>query len=321
VQAVPNHPLALSSSYDKTVAVWLTAGARAVQLGALVGCTAPVLELQYACSTVAAGDRGGGLAAWDLGAVSSSSGGSSSSRSGGVRGSSSSAAAVDPVWSCTGAHQGHVTALTWSQATAAAAAGGAGGGDGVSGGSWQMSGGGGGKPASASALLLSGGQDGCVRAWDVRSRASSSCAAECRVHASSKGKGAVSGIVAAGERTVVSAGADGALAVLDLRGGSGGSSAGQGSSSSSGSDGALKPLATVELPDFPYSLAAAGGLAFCGCGDGSACVVDVAEGRLLYALGANKAAVRAVDVGVGGVLVCGGDDGSVVSYDFGDRLV
>jgi hypothetical protein len=72
----------------------------------------------------------------------------------------------------------------------------------------------------------------------------------------------------------------------------------------------------VRLPDFPYALAAAGRLAFAGCGDGSLVVADLDAGAPLYALGAGRAAVRTVDVVGAGLLVCGGDDGGVVSYRF-----
>jgi WD40 repeat protein len=77
-----------------------------------------------------------------------------------------------------------------------------------------------------------------------------------------------------------------------------------------------RPLHTVQLTDFPYSLVAVGeGLVACGCGDGSVHVVDVEQGRVLYALGAGRAAVRALEVGPDR-LGCSGDDGCVVAYNF-----
>ena len=77
-----------------------------------------------------------------------------------------------------------------------------------------------------------------------------------------------------------------------------------------------RALHTVRLTDFPYSLAAVGdGLVACGCGDGSVHVVDVVQGKTLYALGAGQAAVRGLEVGPGS-LVCSGDDGCVVAYSF-----
>lgn len=77
----------------------------------------------------------------------------------------------------------------------------------------------------------------------------------------------------------------------------------------------LAVLHNIQLTDFPYSLAAAGGLAFCGCGAGSLQVVDLEGGQVLYALGANKGAVRTIDVS-DEVLLCGGDDGTVITYSF-----
>lgn len=62
-------------------------------------------------------------------------------------------------------------------------------------------------------------------------------------------------------------------------------------------------------------MAVAGGLALAGCGDGSLLVIDSNNGDVLYALGANKAAVRGVHAS-DKCLVCVGDDGSVYMYDF-----
>jgi F-box/WD-40 domain protein 7 len=81
-----------------------------------------------------------------------------------------------------------------------------------------------------------------------------------------------------------------------------------------------KPVHTVQLTDFPYSLATAAAspeLVLCACGDGSVHVVDVQIGKTLYALGAGKAAVRAMEVSPDGSrLVCAGDDGCVICYQF-----
>lgn len=77
---------------------------------------------------------------------------------------------------------------------------------------------------------------------------------------------------------------------------------------------------SLQLSDFPYSLAVAGGLALCGCGDGALHVVDIARGKTLYALGANKHAVRTIDA-CHDKIVCSGDDGNVIIYSFGDVLM
>ena len=135
-----------------------------------------------------------------------------------------------------------------------------------------------------------------MRRWDARSR---KCVFNVPVHASQAGKGAVGNIIAAGSATldlVVTCGADGKLCVLDPRA-------------------ELCTVFSVQLTDFPYAMSAAGGLAMCGCGDGSLHVVDIAAGKTLYALGANKAAVRTVHASAD-TLVCSGDDGGVYVYNY-----
>lgn len=81
------------------------------------------------------------------------------------------------------------------------------------------------------------------------------------------------------------------------------------------------PAARLPLTDFPYCLkpVAGGALVAAGCGDGSLHVIDPSGGSgasTLYALGANAAAVRAVEA-VGDRLVCAGDDGKALLYEFG----
>lgn len=95
---------------------------------------------------------------------------------------------------------------------------------------------------------------------------------------------------------MVTAGADGTVKAFDTRS-------------------ALLAVSQAKLTDFPYSMAVAGGLALCGCGDGSLLVIDITSGQIVYALGANKAAVRGVHASQT-CLVCMGDDGSVCTYDF-----
>ena len=76
----------------------------------------------------------------------------------------------------------------------------------------------------------------------------------------------------------------------------------------------FQPVARMKLTDFPYSLTAVAGLVVCGCGDGSLHVADIPSQSLLYALGAQRAAVRAA-CAFSKQLVCAGDDGSVICYD------
>ena len=118
-------------------------------------------------------------------------------------------------------------------------------------------------------------------------------------HVSARGKGAVGNIVSAGAASsnlVVTAAADNTVKAFDAR-----------------AD--LQPVSETKLSDFPYSMAVAGGLALCGCGDGSLHVVDISSGQTLYALGVNKHAVRGVHAS-DKCLVCMGDDGSVFLCDF-----
>lgn len=101
---------------------------------------------------------------------------------------------------------------------------------------------------------------------------------------------------AAASYMAATCGADGTVRILDSRAGVG-------------------ELASIELTDFPYSFSAAGGLLLAGCGDGSLHVIDMATLQIQYALGANQHAVRTIDAS-SDKLVCSGDDGNVLVYDF-----
>lgn len=178
-----------------------------------------------------------------------------------------------------GAHDGHVTALAW------AAGSGSSGGDG-------------------GGLLLSGGQDGCLRVWDLRSGRGSrphQPAGQAVAHAGECGaaRGAVGGIVEAAG-LVVMAGADGSVKAFDHRR-------------------LGEPVWTVQLTDFPYILAATpiggGQLVLTGCSDSSLHVIDAGSGAVRYALGASRGAVRTIHASAV-QLVAGGDDGVAMLYDF-----
>ncbi|KOO31865.1 hypothetical protein Ctob_008001 [Chrysochromulina tobinii] len=177
-----------------------------------------------------------------------------------------------------GAHGGHATAL--AAASYAEAGGGAAGVDGESGGLLPRG-------------LVSGGQDGVVRLWDLRMTGSGKAAMETRVHT-----GAVNDLIAHkmpnGQPLVISSGADKRLLTLDPR----------------------MSLQAVHLfedhRDFIYSLHAIGHIAISGAGDGSVLLHDLQQGKCMYGLGANRAAVRALHADTNR-LVCAGDDGSILS--------
>ncbi|KAL3932974.1 MAG: hypothetical protein SGPRY_000479, partial [Prymnesium sp.] len=76
----------------------------------------------------------------------------------------------------------------------------------------------------------------------------------------------------------------------------------------------------TEHRDFVYSLNAIGQYVVSGGGDGMVLLHDLQQGRLCYGLGANQAAVRCIHTDVGR-LVCAGDDGSIICYDFGSQSV
>jgi WD40 repeat protein len=118
-------------------------------------------------------------------------------------------------------------------------------------------------------------------------------------HVQKAGTGAVGDIVQTVSGAVVTAGADGHVAVIDPRAGF-----------------ALR--GKVACGDFVYSLAAIGPLALAGTGAGGIHVIDidVTDGpKTLYGLGANEAAVRCVYASKDW-LFAAGDDGTCISYAF-----
>ncbi|GIL71317.1 hypothetical protein Vretimale_2829 [Volvox reticuliferus] len=160
---------------------------------------------------------------------------------------------------------------------------------------WFDEGGGAGE-GEAAGCFVTGGQDGVVRVWDPRAKAN---VAKVQLHVNEQGHGAVGDIIAGGPAVagmVVTAGADATCRILDPRLG-------------------FALAGTAKLTNFPYSMTAAGGTAVVGCGDGSIHFVDVLTARTLYALGANRAAVRCMEASQD-KLVCSGDDGKAVMYSF-----
>ena len=177
-------------------------------------------------------------------------------------------------------HAGHVTSLAWLPA---------------SGDSSEV----------APQLLLSGGQDGRLRVWDLRAR---SCVANVGVHVSEKGAGAIGDIAVAPpcalrpHALIITAGADGAVVVLDPRAG-------------------FEPrhVFATHRSEFIYSLRLRGGLALSGDGSGALMCHDIDAGRPLWGIGANEAAVRVTLVTGEDALLVAGDDGKCITYDFSDE--
>jgi len=153
-----------------------------------------------------------------------------------------------------------------------------------------------GRDANIGGTFLSGGQDGVLRVWDPRSKSNP---AKVQLHVNEQGHGAVSQICAGGPPCggyIITSGADGTARVLDPRK-------------------SFALMSTLKLTNFPYAMAVAGGLALVGCGDGSVHVIDAAAGSTLYALGAHKGAVRAIEAS-SDKLFTSGDDGNTMLYSY-----
>lgn len=80
-------------------------------------------------------------------------------------------------------------------------------------------------------------------------------------------------------------------------------------------------LACITLPDYPYSLFAAGGLLLTGCGDGSVVVIDIPTLQVQYTMHACDNAVRTMQAGTSGdgaadQLIIAGDDGEAIAYSY-----
>ncbi|TMW55599.1 hypothetical protein Poli38472_010481 [Pythium oligandrum] len=148
-----------------------------------------------------------------------------------------------------------------------------------------------------SAVCFSGGQDGAVKVWDLRQKGSTPAhALELHIDRKSGKAGAVGFIKEPDANTLITGGADGTIKVLDKRA-------------------SFKTLFTfAEHMDFIYSLHVEHQLCFSGAGNGMLHVHDWKRGKLLYGLGANQAAVRAIET-TPTQLIAAGDDGGVIVYD------
>ena len=144
-------------------------------------------------------------------------------------------------------------------------------------------------------VFLTGGQDGIVKVWDFRNK---NAVFKLPLHTSAtSGTGALCAIEsneAGGD--IVTAGADHLVNVIDPKA-------------------SFKTRSVFDdHKDFIYSLKVTGGLAFSGAGDGMLLVHDIQQGKLLYGLGANQAAVRCIGM-TKETLVAAGDDGGVIVYN------
>ncbi|KAG7394202.1 hypothetical protein PHYBOEH_005541 [Phytophthora boehmeriae] len=150
---------------------------------------------------------------------------------------------------------------------------------------------------SVGCCYFSGGQDGAVKVWDTRQK-SATHSLELHIDPRSSKAGAVGFLREPSQdpNVLITAGADGVINVLDKR----------------QSYGVLHSF--TEHMDFIYSLHVRGQLCFSGAGNGMLHVHDWRNGKLLYGLGANKAAVRAVATSAT-QLVAAGDDGGAIVYD------
>jgi len=146
--------------------------------------------------------------------------------------------------------------------------------------------------------FYSGGQDGCLRVWDIRSK---EVAWNLQLHVSTSEKGKPNGCGAVSfiqekDNFIITAGADGRVNIVDKRQ-------------------HFRTRSTYTAhKDFIYSLHLYNDLCFSGSGDGMLLVHDFRTDTLLYGLGANQAAVRGI-VSTKDQLICAGDDGSVIIYD------
>ncbi|EGZ12424.1 hypothetical protein PHYSODRAFT_563199 [Phytophthora sojae] len=146
-------------------------------------------------------------------------------------------------------------------------------------------------------VFFSGGQDGAIKVWDTRQK-SAAFSLELHVDPRSGKSGAVGFLREPVEdaNILISGGADGVINVLDKR------------------QSYSVVHSFTEHLDFIYSLHVRSQLCFSGAGNGMLHVHDWKQGKLLYGLGANQAAVRAVAASANH-LIAAGDDGGVVVYD------
>lgn len=261
-----------SASYDKTIRLWNAAG---ICQECLQGHKAPILELQTdILGHIISGDRAGTVRLWDV-------------------------CTGVCTWELKKVHKGHVTALTWADA---------------SGGNIAWLG-----------CFATGGQDGRLRLWDPRAHSN---VANLSSQAGKGGTGAVSGIIvgASISQSTLQACIVQSLCIMHTGAHAGGAAAGY-MAATCGADQMLRildarhgigELKCIELPDYPYSFTAAGGMLIVGCGNGALQIVDAHVMQTQYSLSASDSAVRCIQASKDS-LVCAGDAGCAVFYSFTDR--
>lgn len=135
-------------------------------------------------------------------------------------------------------------------------------------------------------ILFSGAQDGQVRLWDRRQGINTM---NLGIHT-----GAINEILC-GENLLFTVGADQRLICMDMRQN-------------------FTPLWEKPTTDFVYSMILAGDVVITGDGQGNVVCRDFA-GNQKYALKAGANAIRCL-AATATCLVCGGDDGNAIFYDF-----
>eukprot|EP01062_Namystynia_karyoxenos_P050724 TRINITY_DN39591_c0_g1_i1.p1 TRINITY_DN39591_c0_g1~~TRINITY_DN39591_c0_g1_i1.p1 ORF type:complete len:480 (+),score=152.06 TRINITY_DN39591_c0_g1_i1:86-1525(+) len=147
-------------------------------------------------------------------------------------------------------------------------------------------------------LVMAGDQTGRLRVWDLRTGAVA--VHEATLHpggALTAAKTTFARDPAHGPNYIVTAGADKRMQVVDPRAG-------------------FAPVHELEgHKDFIYSVETHDTLVLSGGGNGWLLVHDAPSGKCLYALGANKAAVRCIAAQPTRA-IASGDDGTLITYDF-----
>ena len=138
-------------------------------------------------------------------------------------------------------------------------------------------------------LIVSGDQSGTMRLWDSRTGGS--------IHAACIHPGGAVNCIKSHGGTIVSAGADRMLNILDER----------------KMDQVLKQIDSHK--DYIYSLNVSDCHIFSGSGDGMVLVHDIQTGTLNYGLGANRAGVRCIELTYRNMITAG-DDGTAMVYQF-----